>query len=555
MFYPTDTPIKTDLFLLANCAIFALQMVFCASNALLSVTQIDHQNPHTMTTKSLKENPVTDQDLVSILEKKFRKKIPYFGRGKFTFEDEYLDAMPYISGQQPVEISDFPRRKEHGSARLVLRIGVRTKTFYAAFNKSDRIAIGRWGNVTKENPQGLFNVQMARAVFEELIKTRIGINKRLLDMSKMTLGKYIDEHYTNDRADNPIKNNQQRNVTKKTLNDIKTAFKPWLELKLYEFNEEHPIEFRDTWVNINPNITSETMRKNYTTLNCLFNICAKLKYIPINKIDGKTYLFPKNPHKPIVTYSYKYEDVIRFIFDADTPGNPAAKIIVATMILTGARNSEVYKNKRGNFDIVNRRFYVPADISKNSYDRDIPISSDIYWHAVSEYVRFTAYPSENSYMFPTQRKSQSPHVTPTSYKKTWAAVKANFNLKDEGRLYDARHTFVKNALNTGVPVEDVSKLTGHSLETLFKHYVEKYTSDATAAAIGSFQSNKEINNGFLDQNSNIPETVKEILDAYIDLKAKKGQTPTLHDFIERMKVYRDERSLTPTARLWLEKFE
>ncbi|MNR25046.1 Phage integrase family protein [compost metagenome] len=158
-------------------------------------------------------------------------------------------------------------------------------------------------------------------------------------------------------------------------------------------------------------------------------------------------------------------------------------------------------------------------------------------------------------MFPTQRKSQSPHVTPTSYKKTWAAVKDNFNLKDEGRLYDARHTFVKNALNTGVPVEDVSKLTGHSLETLFKHYVEKYTSDATAAAIGSFQSNKEINNGFLDQNSNIPETVKEILDAYIDLKAKKGQTPTLHDFIERMKVYRDERSLTPTARLWLEKFE
>lgn len=512
-----------------------------------------------MTAKTApKSVPASEFDIASILSKKFRKNIVTGVERKFTFSDEYIDALPFIS-DKVVDITDSLRMPEYGKARLVLRVGKHTKTFYAKINKISSFSIGRWGDVTKENSKGLFNTQMAREHLLKHIKDNLGVDKNLLDIGSLSLGRYIDEHYEKDRKNNPIKSNQLKKVSPKTIRDIKTAFEPWLNIKLSSFNEEHPIQFKETWLKKNPNITTETMRKNYIALNCLFNICAEMKYIPSNMIDRKTYLFPRNPPKQIITYNYNFNDVITFIFQEDTPGSLAAKIIVSTMILTGARNSEVYKNKRCNFDIESRTVSIPADISKNKYDRKIPIQSEIYWKEVKLYTSLTYYPTLDSYMFPTERKARSPHITPSAFRGTWTAIKRYFELPVNGRLYDSRHTFVKRSLKSGVALEETSKLTGHSIETLYEFYLDKQLDDDTRAKVSAFQSvepsSKHQPNYQFASDIELPDTVKVLADLFFKAALKKNVKATFKDFIEQMKRFKTNNKLGAIEEMWLSAYE
>ncbi len=474
------------------------------------------------------------------------------GRNKFDFKDQYIERLPFIE-DNVIELTDGAVIPGCESARLILRIGKKTKTFYAVLDRNTRHSLGRWmpAPSNKHYPKGFLNVKKARELLQERVIEARGVKKQFRNIGNLTLLEYIDNHYRSDRDDTPTKSNSLSPVTDKTLLELRSAFSPWHTVKLSDFNENHPNEFREYWSNKEQPIPTETMRKCYSLLNSMFNICVKKQYLSKNKIDGKIYLFPRNPHKKIVTYEYKTNDVLSFLFNKDTPGNNAAKIIVATMILTGARNSEVYKNKKCNFNSSKKIFHIPLDISKNNFARNIPIESNIYWEFVEEYLRNDFLENASGFMFPVRRVARSPHVTSSVYRETWKTIKSEFDIPKEGRLYDNRSTFAKNALKT-IPIEDVAKLTGHALETLFRYYVDKNVSEGTRQDLKKFQSASTIDFNEDIKLTDAPASIVPYMQHFIDSKNRKNVTPTMADFIEIMKDLNEKNKLTGLEMMWLD---
>ncbi len=144
-------------------------------------------------------------------------------------------------------------------------------------------------------PKGFFSVTQAKEEFKRLVSDAEKINPEKWKYQSFTLRIYLLEHYKNDRENKSNKRNSLSPVTDKTIREISSAFEPWLDLKLSEFNEDHPVIFKKYWQNKETPITSETMRKYYSLLNSLFNMCVTCTYLPKNKIDRHIFLFPEKP--------------------------------------------------------------------------------------------------------------------------------------------------------------------------------------------------------------------------------------------------------------------
>ncbi|WP_279507354.1 tyrosine-type recombinase/integrase [Aeromonas veronii] len=479
------------------------------------------------------------------------------GKFSFTFKDQYIDSLPFINDKNKcVELthysSDDEKYNEKNKPRLKLRIGNSVKTFYIVYDKNRRQKIGNWMTRTKSGhyQKVFFSVTQAKEEFKRLVSDAEKINPEKWKYQSFTLRTYLLEHYKNDRENKSNKRNSLIPVTDKTIREISSAFEPWLDLKLSEFNEDHPVIFKKYWQNKETPITSETMRKYYSLLNSLFNMCVTCTYLPKNKIDRHIFLFPRNPKRPVTTYTDPTNEVVEFIFDEDTPGGGDSKIIVATMFLCGARNSEIYRNTSNNFNINDRSIRIPEHISKNKAARIVAIESDSYWNYVAKYKTLKSLSDrEGELMFPCCREAKAPHVTSSLYQKTWQAVKKEFNFPKIGRLYDARHTFAKKALESGVPIQDLSKITGHSLETLMNYYIDNNISQATREKLRSAtNSNAAIK---VQQETNFPPSVNSLYESYVRRCIKKNIKYELSTFVQEMKDLGDQNQLNAEQIFWL----
>lgn len=69
----------------------------------------------------------------------------------------------------------------------------------------------------------------------------------------------------------------------------------------------------------------------------MFNICVRVNYIKVNKIDGfvfKFFRFKLN----LKIYKIGYDELLEFIFDDDIFGFLSGKLIVVGMVVIGVRN-------------------------------------------------------------------------------------------------------------------------------------------------------------------------------------------------------------------------
>jgi len=423
------------------------------------------------------------------------------GKFSFTFKDQYIDSLPFINDKNKcVELthysSDDEKYNEKNKPRLKLRIGNSVKTFYIVYDKNRRQKIGNWTPRTKSGhyQKGFFSVTQAKEEFKRLVSDAEKINPEKWKYQSFTLRTYLLEHYKNDRENKSNKRNSLSPVTDKTIREISSAFEPWLDLKLSEFNEDHPVIFKKYWQNKETPITSETMRKYYSLLNSLFNMCVTCTYLPKNKIDRHIFLFPRNPKRPVTTYTDPTNEVVEFI-------------------------------------------RIPEHISKNKAARIVAIESDSYWNYVAKYkILKSLSDREGELMFPCCRDAKAPHVTSSLYQKTWQAVKKEFNFPKIGRLYDARHTFAKKALESGVPIQDLSKITGHSLETLMNYYIDNNISQATREKLRSAtNSNAAIK---VQQETNFPPSVNSLYESYVRRCIKKNIKDELSTFVQEMNSLR-----------------
>lgn len=131
--------------------------------------------------------------------------------------------------------------------------------------------------------------------------------------------------------------------------------------------------------------------------------------------------------------------------------NPHLAPIVALLLVTGARKSEVLKARWEQFDLDRRQWRVPK--SKSGYHRFIPIS-DVARQILEER-RSTA--PESPWVFPNPTTGK-PFV---EIFNSWKTARLRAGLKDL-RIHDLRHSFASSLVNGGAPLYEVQKLLGHS---------------------------------------------------------------------------------------------
>jgi len=400
----------------------------------------------------------------------------------FVFKESDLKKLPLIEdGSKDI----FDAAMSEPGFSLVLRLAKRSKVFYFKAGKSFMKKIGAWQERTNSRhyPEGFFSLQKARKEFESRVKEHSNYCATAATTGDWTIEKYIDEKYESDRKIHKIKNGDIKPLEgKKVLKNIKSDLKPWLNMKLKDVNKELLTEFSEYWGTPRANVTNgvvqfkskDSQRKAYTMINSMFNICATAKYITSNPLDGHTYLFKdkESQERRINTYDINPDGVLRFIFE-ESPGNFAGKIVIATMIMAGVRNSEAYRNFRENFDIENGNLHIPASISRKTKKmRDIPITSEYYWNHVRIYLSSRYFfENQQGHMFPSHKMSATGHVGEGITRETWAAIKLKYGLKKTDRLYDFRHTFAtKLTKETGI--SEAALIIGDKPETLSKYYIK-----------------------------------------------------------------------------------
>ncbi|OUR60545.1 hypothetical protein A9Q74_13075 [Colwellia sp. 39_35_sub15_T18] len=426
-------------------------------------------------------------------------------RSTFLFKDGLIEKLPYITSGYPRDLYDSDINEQDHGGKLVLRVGKTTKTFYPYINRKMGRKLGTWVK-RKDSNHYLENeaiVRIAKERFHQYVKDNAILDQKNKTVGDMTIKEYVKTLYKKDRQTTGLKNKQSKPVREQTIRSILSAFDPWIHFKLRDVNKNWPEKFKEHWgttpsINAQNNteklISTDTMRKNYTMLNAMFNVCERKGYIASNRMDGNTNLFPRNKNTKIDTYSMDYDDLIKFIFRGDTPGNIMGKIIVATMILTGARNAEIFKNFRSNWFLDEEKIFIPANISKNEIDRDVFPHSKKYWQKIRQYIDLIYTPNAFEHMFPSPVISKSGHVSDSIYKPVWQAIKVKYGLKRMARLYTFRASFAtRMAKNNGIEV--TAKALGDTVETTAKYYTHIDDDALKQGSKDVFNNNKTVTQG------------------------------------------------------------
>lgn len=492
--------------------------------------------------KALKDIKSGKTELEHILSNTSIQK--FSGSKLCTFTNKLIEELPFC--EETIQLTDTTFTAKDGGGRLILRVGITSKTFYpvAAFgSRATGPMLGKYVNKASnyyidQGKNKEANVKVARERFLEYIDDVSQGYQESQKGGNMTIRHYLESgKYMTDRKKYPIKSGKIKPVTQDTIDQMVSAFEPFLDFKLNEVNKNWVVEF-DEYTNqprfnkankITTNgLSSDSKRKLYSAFNAMFNICVKANYIKVNKIDGYASMFPRSKPNP-KTYKIGYDELLEFIFDEDTPGSLSGKLIVAGMAVTAARNEELYANYIDNFNFEEKSIFIPAHISKNKEagERTVYPESDLFWKYLALHAKGIAR-NPKGHMFPSPKNPEK-HISDSMYKDIWKAVKMKFNLKDSDRLYNLRHTLLTKIAKThGIDV--AAAVAGDSLETANKYYNEKDEERIRSAFVANTGSQK---NSEIEETSNhngstnpivaaskksMPTTIISLFDMFINGK-------------------------------------
>lgn len=416
----------------------------------------------------------------------------------FVFKVDEIKKLPLLEKvegkDETVDLFDYGESRKGFS--LVLRISHSKKTFYLKARAGKTVArgamrkLGDFGYRTANRSRpakGLIELAEAKRKFHELADQLMIQSEEAREVADLTIRDYLETMYAHDRDNYSVKSGKHHPLKSGTVKQLIQAFPHWIDRKVGDVKKEWVQEFVDYWDSLHlkdsetgeiildpvtnkpvSSSSSETRRKKYTMLNAMFNMCALRGYIPNNPIDGQIGRFPRSKFKSDVSYDYVFEEIIDHLFNSeDIKGSLAGKIVVATMILTGARNSEIFKNYTSNFDCNERTVFIPAEISKNGAQRKLKIDNDLYWKFVDIYLEQHQTKNQFGHMFPSVKKNS--HATEAIYRPVWQSLKPILN--QDGRLYDVRHTFARRVTKE-FGISQAAEVLGDSIETAHKHYVQ-----------------------------------------------------------------------------------
>ena len=193
-----------------------------------------------------------------------------------------------------------------------------------------------------------------------------------------------------------------------------------------------------------------------------------------------------NPVKGIKRYDEEKRD--RWLSDdelrllcrvLDNHPNQRASNAVRLQLLTGARLGEVLKAERTDFDLARGVWTKPSHHTKQKRREHLPLSVEA--QALVRTVLADSNPA-SPYLFP----GDAPGKALQDIKKFWASAMRQAGITGY-RRHDNRHTYASHLVSTGLSLEIVGRLLGHTQPATTKRY-SHIADDPLRLATGRFSS-------------------------------------------------------------------
>lgn len=128
------------------------------------------------------------------------------------------------------------------------------------------------------------------------------------------------------------------------------------------------------------------------------------------------------------------------------------KLQLALMYSSGLRVYEVVRLKKFNFDLTN--FEINIIEGKGKKDRKTIIKPSL----IQTLTRYISTLDDSDYLF----QSGNSHISERTTQEILKNGKLKAGIKREFTCHDLRHSFAINCLDSGIDIEDVRKMLGHS---------------------------------------------------------------------------------------------
>jgi integrase len=171
------------------------------------------------------------------------------------------------------------------------------------------------------------------------------------------------------------------------------------------------------------------------------------------------------------------EELLRLSDALNAHPNKRASNAVRLQLLTGARLGEVLTAECRDFDLSRGVWTKPSHHTKQKRREHIPLSAEA--HALVSGILATE-SSGSPYLFPGDADGKPLQ----SIKKFWASLLRSADIKAY-RLHDNRHTYASHLVSSGLSLEIVGRLLGHTNPSTTKRYAH-LADDPLRAATGRF---------------------------------------------------------------------
>jgi integrase len=158
----------------------------------------------------------------------------------------------------------------------------------------------------------------------------------------------------------------------------------------------------------------------------------------------------------------RYREESRLVRVLEKHPNIRAANVVRLQLLTGARMGEVLKAERKDFDLDRGVWTKPSHHTKQKQREHVPLSRPTQDLVSSIVVRTEP---DSPYLFP----GNIPGEPLQDIKKFWSMVMREADIENY-RRHDNRHTFASHLVSSGLSLEIVGRLLGHTNPTTTQRY-------------------------------------------------------------------------------------
>ena len=190
---------------------------------------------------------------------------------------------------------------------------------------------------------------------------------------------------------------------------------------------------------------------------------------------------PDNPAKGIERYQEQKRE--RWLSDEelrhlcavlDEHPNTRAANAVRLQLLTGARLGEVLTSRKEDFDLHRGIWTKPSHQTKQKRTEHLPLSSQAL---ILVTLIIETSDAGSAFLFPGNKPGQPLR----EIKKFWSAVMRKAGIANY-RRHDNRHTYASHLVSSGLSLEIVGRLLGHTTTTTTKRYAHLADDPLRAAA-------------------------------------------------------------------------